>query len=367
MLRTEGKTKGFARLNNLGIGPKQHKKYSNLWLFVYDQIDSPAGDPIVRECRGTILDEVNDWAVISFPFKRFFNLGECHADKIDWTTAEVFKKEDGSLAVLYYYDNKWHVQTKGTPDASGQVYGNSFTFAELFWQTFETQFGLKLLKTLPHNLNFMFELMSQYNRVVVRHEKATLSLLAVRNLATLIEHPARDWPNLNPVQSFPLFDVKTIEATFPAMDPMKQEGYVVVDADFNRVKVKNPAYVAIHRLRDGMCQRRLLELIQSNEQSEFLIYFPEYTEEYNKVFVPYEAFVRQTEEAEQQLSSMLNDGSKEATKAYALEAQKVGPGQHALFAVRRGYVSSVKEYIRNMRSKQLLQVLGLKNQVMDVV
>ena len=36
------------------------------------------------------------------------------------------------------------------------------------------------------------------------------------------------------------------------LNPVQDEGYVLVDKDFNRVKVKNPQYVALSHLGDSL-------------------------------------------------------------------------------------------------------------------
>ncbi len=38
---------------------------------------------------------------------------------LDWTSAAVYEKLDGSLAVLYYYKDEWWVSSSGMPDATG--------------------------------------------------------------------------------------------------------------------------------------------------------------------------------------------------------------------------------------------------------
>ena len=91
--------------------------YPNLVLFKYDQVNSPMDNPVVQECRGIILDEADDWRVIARPFTKFYNYGEPNAASIDWTTARVQEKVDGSLCAFYHYKGDWHVATTGTPDA----------------------------------------------------------------------------------------------------------------------------------------------------------------------------------------------------------------------------------------------------------
>src|SRR4051812_14936403 len=55
------------------IKVKRHGEFPNLVMLKYDQINSPMSEPIVQECRGIILDEADNWRVVSFPFRKFFN------------------------------------------------------------------------------------------------------------------------------------------------------------------------------------------------------------------------------------------------------------------------------------------------------
>ena len=58
------------------------KHDDKLVLFKYDQVESDFHEPIVRECRGIILEE-GTWTVVRCAFFKFFNLGEELADSID--------------------------------------------------------------------------------------------------------------------------------------------------------------------------------------------------------------------------------------------------------------------------------------------
>jgi len=54
----------------------RHKKHPHLVLFKYDQINSPFNSKVVKNCRGIILDESDDWRIVSYPYDKFFNVGK---------------------------------------------------------------------------------------------------------------------------------------------------------------------------------------------------------------------------------------------------------------------------------------------------
>ena len=61
-----------------------------------------------------ILDR-GSWNVVAMPFKKFFNYGEKDADRIDWGSAKVYEKLDGSLLTLYFHSGEWHVALSKPP------------------------------------------------------------------------------------------------------------------------------------------------------------------------------------------------------------------------------------------------------------
>ena len=66
---------------------------------------------------------------------------------------------------------------------------------------------------------------------------------------------------------------------------MDDEGFVVCDADFNRVKIKSPAYVIAHFMRNNnvITRKHIIKIILENEVEEFLCYAADYKEELEKV------------------------------------------------------------------------------------
>lgn len=264
-----------------GVTAKRHSRHSNLVLLRYNQYESPLGIKMVQQCRGIILDSYRDWTIVARAYDKFFNRGEKEAATIDWGTARVQEKIDGSLIVLYGYDGKWHVATGGMPDGSGVVHANQETFACYFRETLE-QYPNACGQWLPNvecGLCFFFELTGPKNRLVVVKEEAGLTLLGARDMRTQEEMTAIQasgyFPNI-PIPTEYMLKEWEIDASFDMMSPLSQEGYVIVDSQFNRIKVKHPGYVALHHAKDGMGPRAFIEIARTGEEGEILATFPEY-------------------------------------------------------------------------------------------
>ena len=353
-LRDGGKIEDL--LARFAIKATRHRKYPNLALFKYNQIESPFAEPIVQSARGCILDEADGWRHVSRPFDKFFNYGEGLAASIDWSTAQVQEKVDGSLVCLFFYDGVWQVQTSGLPDAGGEVNGMKMSFAELFWQVFYEMELPFPTEEADRNHTFMFELTTPYNRVVVQHRERRLTLLSIRNNETGKEYHPDIAPAYPAVRSFPLQSMADVEATLATMKPMEQEGYVIVDAAFRRVKVKSPAYVAIHHMRDGFGPRRLVEVIRIGETSELLAHFPEWRPDFDAMQSKYDALVQTIETDYERFKDI--PGQKE----FALEAVKTVCSA-ALFQIRKGKVGSVRQFLAEMHINRVLDLLHVRDVV----
>lgn len=341
----------------------RHEGYPNLVLLKYNMIDSPMDDPLVRSCRGIILDEADGWRVVCRPYDKFFNYGEGRAAEIDWETARVYEKLDGSLMTLYYYDG-WQVSTTGYPDARGLVQkGNPLTFRDLFWRIWNQQRDpIYLLPRREIECCYMFEMMAPENRVVVAHHTPRLVLHGIRSVVTGKELPfavfgkVRNWECAKTYNLNSLDDV--ISAT-AELQGIKNEGFVVCDANFNRVKVKSMSYVALHHLKSTMCRRRLIELIQANEGDEFLGYFPEYTDEYRKLQVLIHALCRGLETQYEQHKDLT------IQKDFAMAVRDL-PCSGAMFSTRNGKADSPTAWIMALPSKKLIKLINVEDDAAEI-
>ncbi len=349
---------GLTRLcNEFKIKVNRHKDFPNLVCLKYSQLESPLDNKIVQQCRGIILDEKENWQIVSYPYDKFFNYGETQAATINWDNAIVYDKLDGSLMILYYYQGKWQVQSSGTPDAIGQVHSAKFSFKYLFWEVWQ-QLGYELPTTKQHC--FMFELMTPYNRIVVRQDSNKIVLHGVRNLKTLQEENPLNWAKKTGweiVETYPLKDLKTVIDNSKYLDPMESEGYIVCDEDFNRIKIKSSEYVAVSHMRDGFSTRKLLDIVLTNEGEEFLNYYPEWQGLYDQIQSKYETLVKEIENVYLQHQDIANQ------KDFALTIKHL-PYAGTLFALRAGKVSSVKESLKNTSINKLEQLLDINYNIL---
>lgn len=357
----------------LGIKVRPHPKYPNLKMFKYDQINSPMGNPVVQECRGIVLDENASWGVVSYPFKKFFNHGEGHAAEIDWKSAKVQEKVDGSLMSLYFYDGDWHVASSGTPHAGGKAHDSDLTFAELFWKTWTDRGYSKPDVSFKH-FTFCFELTTPHNRVVVPHHECNITLLGARNILTGEEVANHNFAGFDwqMVREFPLNSLESTLESLKSFEGIKQEGYVVVDDNFNRIKIKHPGYVAIHHMKgdDGPSYKKMLQIVLTGEGSELLTYFPEWTNIYNTVEVKLKAAVVTIEDDYQRCfwsakhcfpPEIKVDPTRFKKEFSSFAVKTICPD--ALFKIQSGKIDSVMDYLRSIQPEHVMKIIGMRAEI----
>ncbi len=265
-------------------------------MFKYNQLSSDFNNPIVREARGIIFRR-DDWShPVCWPFMKFFNAGEPNAAELDWSTVFVSEKVDGSLIKVWWdWYGGWHISTNGTIDAYKAELGDVRmpNFGEYFEEAMKKYFSslADYIENLDVDLTYMFELVGPYNRVVVPYEEPDIYFLGARNNYTGEEFNCSSLvagalgmgrfklPKQHHLTSAD--DCVRLAETFS----WDQEGFVACDAQFNRVKIKSPAYVLAHFARNNnvINRKHIINVILTNEVEEFLCYAADYKEELLKV------------------------------------------------------------------------------------
>ena len=312
----------------------------NLVIFNYDMIRSDKSNKAVQEARGLILEK-NTWEIVCHPFNKFFNYGESNAHVINWKNAVVQEKIDGSLIKVYFY-KKWRVATNGTINAfNAPVQSDLYngTFGDLFVKAFSKYMDFK---NLNENICYFFELVSPYTRIVIPYSETDIYFLGQRNRRT-DEEEYGEFTNFKRPEIYP---INSIEDCLKAAEilPYDKEGYVVVDNKFHRVKVKSPAYLAEHHLKNNgsLTKKRIIDLIKIGRDDDFIGKFPEFKEDIEKVRNSYRNFIISMDKSFEEIKGK----SFADRKSFAL-AVKDTKNPAFFFQWYDGKVKNFEEYVNN--------------------
>ena len=242
---------------------------------------SPKNEVICQECRGLILDEESNWDIVCRSFNRFFNAGEEEAATLSGNL-RVYEKVDGSICRFYYFHDKWHCASMTGIDASKVWIDDKHNFFGLVLRAL-AEYGLDwsgFTMGLDPEWCYTYELATQDNIVVVPHEGYHLYYLNEYNISENREY-------FNPdgrVDCCKVYDFSSLEEVQQAATFLgdNQEGFVVVDENWNRVKVKGDRYFKLHFILNNG-KPDYLKLILNDGKDEFLSYFPRYAEGFAEV------------------------------------------------------------------------------------
>lgn len=294
--------------------------------FNYDMIETKDSDLLAQDCRGLILaaedghsflDQIETingrisyvnmvmgkTIILAFPFRRFFNYGQ-GISAVDFSDSNlsITTKMDGSLGIVYFdrFTQQWCIATRGVPEADQLMDNQIMTFRGLFeralLETTKKTFA-DFTSHLNKEITYCFEITSPLNRIVVRYDSARLTWLGARSVmygTTIHQDPetgkVNDLIGLNeldittlPSNGIPIVESHTytelhkLIAWVATLNPMEQEGVVVRDSKYNRVKLKSAQYVLFSKLRDslGSSERNCLELILHGQEDDSIPYLPQ--------------------------------------------------------------------------------------------
>ena len=358
----------------------------NLIMFKYSQIDSNFNEALVRECRGLILDE-DTLEPICVPFFKFGNYGESYCPEIDWKSCWVGEKLDGSLIKMSRIGDDILWSTNGTIDAfkaplADQIGCVAKSFGELaYFAVLDNYCKARNLSVsdcidsgcvdswlksiVKPGFTYMFELTSPFNKVVVQWRETRLNFLGVRNNETLQETYFSDHELrciFNTPKVFPLGSIDDCVKAANELD-CNNEGFVVCDKNFNRVKIKSPTYVALHHMRNNgvLSYERGIEIVRGNELEEVLTYFPEFKDHLEQIKEKYDFLVSRLEASWDGFNTLVTALAPRKEAAIWITKNFDIPGVG--FALLDGKVKSAKEWIEKCPAKNLVKWLGFKEQL----
>lgn len=255
------------------------KEDSGYVLLEYNQLSSDMSNSIVQQCRGSIFYYDGSWKCVCRPFRKFFNVQQEEAAKIDWGTAKVQEKIDGSIMKVWYH-NGWHLSTNGTINAFNATCNNTISFGELF----ERAAGCKLpifTQNFDIDYTYIFELTTPESRLIIEYPDGVWCL-AKKHTQYEYERPflKEDFPWVVKIKFPMLYPLNTLNECLSCVEVMtkNQEGFVVVDANGNRIKIKSPEWCIAHAMFDNghFSVKNTIGMIQNQMIDDYIAYVPQY-------------------------------------------------------------------------------------------
>ena len=215
-------------------------QYNNLW------------DGVTLNHRATIRDLQGN--LVAKSFSKFFNIEENKHTPSD--RFEVYEKLDGSLGILFFYQNQWVFASRGSFASDQAIKG------------FEILQKYDFTK-LDESLSYVFEIIYPENRIVVDYgSREELVLLAV------FDKYGDELPEINVfstilpvVKKYDFQDWQAIKS----LNWGNSEGFVVRFSNGSRCKIKFDNYVELHRILSDISENRVYELFISKRNIQEML------------------------------------------------------------------------------------------------
>jgi len=242
---------------------RQKHPTEKLWIYNYSTATQyeRVWNEITMQCRGLILDE--NYQIIARPFEKFFNLGEMENQLIPDEPFDVYEKMDGSLGILYWYQGKAFIATRGSFQSEQSVVGNAIL---------QKKYG-HLIAQLEQDKTYLFEIIYPSNRIVLNYGNLEdLILLAVIDNATGKDCPLPDI-GFSLVKKYNhLQDLQQLEK----LEEENKEGFVVRFKSGLRYKIKFAEYVRLHRIITKVSSISIWEYLRTGQTlAEILEHVPD--------------------------------------------------------------------------------------------
>lgn len=347
------------------------RKYDEgLFCVTYDMIESTLSDPIVRECRGIIL-ESKTFQVVCRAFDKFFNaqesLGQIDLAKLkeqkEWVCLE---KVDGSLIKLYWHPKlqTWRWATNNCIDAyDAPVFSSSTIQKRSFGHILSEMIDIdEITKNLDKSYTYIFELCHPDTIVVLRVDKPSMTYLGRRHCETgkeiLSIHDMDTFPNMERPKIYGTSEDggRTVDDWVshflhrPASEGLV-EGIVLVGWNsrdqtepYVRVKVKTPSYVSIANMDMSPSGIRsvLLEAMRTGSADDVLGAFP--IPLINEANVIYDALKQAWTTTHRRVTQKLAEVRSLDRKSFftTLNAQNTGLTENQFHLLTKSYLHSTK-------------------------
>jgi len=311
-------------------------------------------DDVTLNCRGLILDQQGN--VIAKGFSKFFNYEEVY-DQVPLQQEHVWvqDKMDGSLGILFYYEDEWHMATRGSFTSEQAVKG-----LEIAKATFD-------LNKLVRAVNYLCEIIYPENRIVVDYGSKEKIVF----LSTVFQREELAWTTTQALlhsADIPLTHIvpsrlidnpsKEDYEYLKKLDSKNEEGFVLRFHPSNfRMKIKFAEYVRLHSLLTNFATTDIWEALKEGRSEDILKLLDQVPDEFDKwvrykiaelKYAYYSIYERCGKAHDHFRYGKYNDVDPEPSKKdYALYVQKnIQPQLHpVMYAMWNGEVEKQNQLI----------------------
>lgn len=221
--------------------------------------------PMAKECRGVVFGADN--RIVARPFHKIFNINErpqTHETKIPWARIlGALPKHDGTL--VYFVPILDGRKVLWVPKTKNHWKSKQTRLAERVF--FREPLIRKTLQLAGISATVLFEYVGPQNRIVVPYENEALLPCAVRDIVS-----GKYWDNDTlrellrlagwPGPSLPKMisvDWQTLKQEAQAETGISREGWILIQDDGERYKVKTLGYASTHKALSNLTPAGLLD------------------------------------------------------------------------------------------------------------
>ena len=275
------------------LGIKEDNEFNPNLFIIHNTDKSNVNIKLVRESNGIILEK-NTFKIYCYTFDK------CYDNDVEITTNINFDYDnlyiestiEGTLIRLYFYNNIWNISTKKCLDASKSRWLSNKNFSELFYEILSEKIvNLNtFFETLNPNYCYSFVLAHIENKMVVNYYENNLYHISTRDLTTLNEINVNIGITHIEKVKVKKEDITNLIKSINETNTLFHEGYIFIDENYNRHKIKTPIFKKAKELWGNTNNRfqRYLELRKNiNLFEEYLELFPNDRE----LFISYESVI----------------------------------------------------------------------------
>lgn len=238
-------------------------------------------------CKSVIIDKTNN-KIIGTQYNNIIYNDDAinFLREKSWSDVVVSNCHEGTLMLVYYHDDKWHVSTRRCLDANQSYWVKNRSYGELFDDARRFNYD-----DLDKELCYHFILVHHLNKNIVAlgpNEKKLYHVMTTRKYTLEeINYVIKDADydvgvNFNSLDHL-LYVLNNISVTNEAQQLVMTEGYIVkyynkLDNSFTVLKIQSGIYqkLALIKPNNSNIDQIFLELYQKNKLVEFMPYFTNY-------------------------------------------------------------------------------------------